>query len=171
MRAIVLALAALVAACSTLGPQRSDSEQVDRVLAEALQLRKEGIAAQRTSLTRARQAFSARRDDVNQLRLGTLLATLPPPLGDEGQSMALLKPLASRRPETAVTRLASLLVLQLSERQRLEQAEQRGAQALRESAQALRQSEEQAGELRHKLDELKSIERSVLQREEQLHVE
>lgn len=171
MRAVMLALAVLIAGCSSLGLQRDESAKVDRVLAEALQLRHEGSAAQRKGLTRARRAFSARRDEINQLRLGTLLATLSPPLGDESQSIALLKPLASRRPETAVTRLAALLVLQVSERQRLEQAGERGAQALRESAQALRESEAQAGELRHKLDELKSIERSVLQREEQLHVE
>jgi len=78
--------------------------------------------------------------------------------------VALLKPLGSRRPKTPITRFAALLAAQVAERQRLERAGQRRLQSLR-------QSEQQADELRHKLEELKSIERSVPEREEQLRID
>ncbi|MDA8110329.1 MAG: hypothetical protein M0015_17155 [Betaproteobacteria bacterium] len=155
----------LAAGCSALRPQPGDAERVDRVLAETLQLQHASPARQRNALTRARQAFAEGGGrDIDRLRLGTLFATLPAPLGEETRAIDLLRPLASQRPETALTRFAAILVSQVAERRRLEQVGQRGEQALRHS-------EHQASELRHKLDELKSIERSVLQREEQLHVE
>lgn len=164
MKAALLALAVLVAGCATLAPRSGDAERVDQVLAAALELQHATPAAQRRGLAQVRHAFSAGGDDIDRLRLGTLLATLPAPLGDDTQSMALLKPLGSRRPETPITRFAALLAAQVVERQRLEQAGQRGQESLR-------QSEQQVDELRHKLDELKSIERSVLEREEQLRID
>lgn len=166
MRVALLLFVLLAAAgCSAPGPQPGDAEHVDQLLAEALQLQHASPARQRSALARARQAFAeSGGGDIDRLRLGTLFATLPAPLGEEAQAIDLLGPLASRRPETPLTRFAAILVSQVAERRRLERAGQRGEQALQ-------QSERQASDLRHKLDELKSIERSVLQREERLHVE
>lgn len=164
MRAALVVLALLLAGCAALGPERDQAERVDRVLAEALELQHASASAQRRDLARAHQAFSGGGDDIDRLRLGTLLALLPAPTGDSAQALALLKPLAARRPGTPVTRFAALLVAQALERRRLEQAGQRGQEALRDS-------EQQAAELQRKLDELKSIERSVLEREEELHVD
>ena len=165
MRAALLLFAVLAAGCSALRPQPSDAERLDQLLAEALQLQQATPARQRSALARAREAFAERGGrDIDRLRLGTLFATLPAPLGADARAIDLLRPLASQRPESAFTRFAAILVTQVAERRRLEQAGQRGEYALR-------RSEQQASELRRKLDELKSIEHSVLQREERLHVE
>lgn len=172
MRAALVLFIILAAGCSSVAPRPGSAERIDQVIDEALQLQHASPARQRTALTRARQAFAEDgQRDIDRLRLGTLFATLPAPLGDEAQAIDLLRPLASQRPGTALTRFAALLVIQVVERRRLEQAGKRTEQALRQSEQGLRQSEQQASELRHKLDELKAIERSVLQREEQLRVE
>jgi hypothetical protein len=154
VRALLFVVALLVGGCAALQPGGDDAARVDAVIAEAVRVSRLPAAEQGERLALARQAFEAGHDDLDRLRLATLLATLSPPLGDDAQAAKLLAPLGSGHGDSAVGRFAGLLSVQLAERQRLEQA--------------LGKSQEQTETLQKKLDELNSIEHKALRREEQL---
>lgn len=155
MRALTIALALSVSGCALLPPPPAgDAAHLDQVLAAAARVSTLPPAQQVHELARARRAFAERPGDFERLKLATLLATLPAPLGNDTEAAALLAPLQSVRPDPPAGRFASLLAAQLAERQRLEQA--------------LHQSEQQADALQKKLDELNAIERKALRREEHL---
>ena len=164
MKALLVLALLLLAGCAALRPPESDAGRLDALVAEVVRARASAPAAQRRELASAREAFAAEHGELDRLRLATLLATLPAPLGDDAQAAALLAPLAARAPATPVTRFASLLASQIAARRRLERAE-------RGRSQALRESRERELELQRKLNELKSIERSALSREERLRFE
>jgi len=140
----------------------------------------------RRALEHARRAFAARGGDYARLRLATLLATLPAPLGDDYQAAVLLKPLKARQPETPISRFATLLALQFAERHGFEErmrSRERGLfsalhrllAALQSKQETVLQSEQRANDLQQKaidlqkkLDALEAIERQSLDREQQL---
>lgn len=154
MRALLLAMALLVGGCAALQPSGDDAARVDSVIAEAVRVSRLPPAEQVQRLALAGQAFAAGHGDLDRLRLATLLATIPAPLGNDAQAAKLLAPLESGNGNTAVGQFAGLLSVQLAERQRLEQA--------------LGKSQDQAETLQKKLDELNTIEHKALRREERL---
>jgi hypothetical protein len=90
----------------------------------------------------ARQAYARSRSDFNRVRYAILLAIPNSAFNDDGRALELLEPV-SKNPNGQLHGLAYLLVSQLQERRRLDA-----------NAQALQQ----------KLDALKSLERSMIER-------
>lgn len=90
----------------------------------------------------ARQAYARSRSDFNRVRYAILLAVPNSAFYDDGRALELLEPV-SRNPTGPLHGLAYLLASQLQERKRLDA-----------NAQALQQ----------KLDALKSLERSMIER-------
>jgi hypothetical protein len=90
----------------------------------------------------ARQAYARARSDSNRVRLGMLLSLPGAPFSDETRALEMLEPVA-KHPGGSLGGLAALLVSQLQERRRIDA-----------SAQGLQQ----------KLDALRSLERSLIER-------
>ncbi len=90
----------------------------------------------------ARQAYGRARSDYNRVRLAMVVALPNTSFYDEPRALDLLDPIA-KNAESRLSGLASLLVSQIQERRRLDA-----------NAQALQQ----------KLDALKSLERSLIER-------
>ncbi len=174
MRTFPFLLAALLMACSgcaALDPEAAELRAVDEVVADALNAVRAPQPEQRAALARAQQAFGDGQDPIARLRLGSLLALLPAPLGDPGRAQALLTPIADAA-DLGTGRLAALLATQLAQQQRLARdAERRMGEAER----ALRERERLDGErdkreeaLRQQVEALREIERNIRQREEKL---
>ncbi len=174
MRTLRPLLAALVIACAgcvTLDPEAAELRAVDDVVAEVLNAARAPQAEQRAALARAQQAFSATPDAVARLRLGSLLALLPSPLGDPTRAAALLAPMADAA-DRGAGRIAALLATQLAQQQRLVRETERLA---REAERTAREHERLEGEhdkreeaLRQQVEALREIERNIRQREEKL---
>jgi hypothetical protein len=90
----------------------------------------------------ARQALARSRSEFNRVRYAMVLSLPGAPFGDEARALELLEPIA-KNPNGRLGGLAALLVSQLQERKRLDA-----------SAQGLQQ----------KLDALRSLERSLIER-------
>jgi hypothetical protein len=121
-------------------PRRaSDAEAL---LAYFAQLRKLGGPDLAKEADTARQAYDRARSDYNRMRLAMVMTLPNTPFQDDSRALDLLEPVA-KSPDSQLSGLALLLVSQLEERRRLDA-----------SAQALQ----------HKLDALKSLERSMVER-------
>jgi hypothetical protein len=109
--------------------------------------------AQKKELAQSAAVFGRSQTPYSRLRLGGLYAQPAPVLRDDARALALLEPLAlSNRiapPERPVADLAALLYAQVAERQRLAKDESKKQE-----------------ELRERLDAMRSIERSIMDREE-----
>lgn len=164
--------------CAALQPGGDRAAAVDAIVGEAIAAARAPAAEQKAALQRAHQAFAARPEPLNRLRLAVLLASLPPPLRDDARAAQLLEPLAdsgARGPG----RFAALLAGQIAERQRLAREFER---VTRESERAAREREKLDRErertdkerdkreetLKQQLEALRSIERGILEREEKL---
>ena len=90
----------------------------------------------------ARQAYGRARSEYNGMRLAMVVAVPNTPFTDDPRALDLLDPIA-RNADSRLSALAALLVAQIQERRRLDA-----------NAQALQQ----------KLDALKSLERSLIDR-------
>jgi hypothetical protein len=90
----------------------------------------------------ARQAYGRARSEYNGMRLAMVVAVPNTPFADDPRALDLLDPIA-RNADSRLSALAALLVAQIQERRRLDA-----------NAQALQQ----------KLDALKSLERSLIDR-------
>ena len=174
MRTLPFLIAALLTACAgcaALAPEAAELRAVDEVIAEALNAVRAPQAEQRAALARAQQAFTGSQDPVARLRLSSLLALLPAPLGDAARAQALLAPIADAA-DPGAGRVAALLATYLAQQQRLARdAERRVGEAER----ALRERERLDGErdkreeaLRQQVEALREIERNIRQREEKL---
>jgi hypothetical protein len=159
MRRAALLCAALLAGCALLRPDAGEALQVRDIVAAATSGVRASPEEQRRQVTHAEQMFKALPDDANRARLGALLATLPQPWRDDARASALLEPLATRRPETPLSQLAGMLAAGSAERLRL-------ARDLRAAERREEAAEERAATLRQQVEALKSIERSILEREE-----
>jgi hypothetical protein len=184
---LALVLASAASGCALLQPEAEPARQVREIVGEAVAAAHAAPDDQRRRLAGAQRTYEAAPNDANGVRYAALLATLPLPLRDEGRAAEVLAPIAVRQPATAVTEFASLLSEGVAERQRLARearvAEQR-ARAAEQRAQAAAQraeaaaaraeaaerreesANERASKLQGQVDALKSIERSILQREE-----
>ena len=163
MRIFVVSLL-LLAGCAALQPA---ADQVDAVIAEAANVVRAPAPEQKAALARVQQQFAAESSVVNRLRLGTLLASLPPPLRDDARAAELLEPLAESN-SGSLGRFAALLAAQIGERQRLAREVEKAARE-RASAERERQERDKREEtLRTQLEALRAIERGILDREDRL---
>mgnify|MGYP000585238412 CR=1 FL=1 len=112
-----------------------------------------GPAEHKRELAQSTMAFSRAPSAYLRVRLGGLYAQPAPGLRDDARALALLEPLVTGTvispADRPVADLASLLHAQVAERQRMEKSETKKQDALREQIEAM-----------------KSIERSIMQREE-----
>ena len=138
---------------------------------------------QQRVLRLAQEAYLRSPDTANRLRLATLLSSLPAPLRDDQAAYALLAPFAATQDSSPYASFTVLLAGQVAEQLRLvrehEQATQereRSAHVAEKREEALRQqlelstraAEQREQTLHEQLDALKSIERSIVEREEKL---
>jgi hypothetical protein len=173
MRLLALLMVLLLAGCAGLRPGAGEAVQMSEVVGAAVTASRAATEEQRRQLNLAQQQFAVVQDDMNRLRLATLLATLPAPLRDDARAAALLEPLAARRPETVLVQFAGLLAAGAAERQKLtrdlratEKREEELTRDLRTTEKREEAAEERANTLRQQMDALKSIERGILEREE-----
>jgi len=180
MRVQLAVIVALLAGCVALRPDAGEALQVREIVGAAVRGSSATPEEQRRSVAQARQDYAAVPDDTNRVRLAAMLATLPPPWRDDAQAAALLEPLAAQQDGTPVAQLARMLAVSIAERQKL--ALELRAAELRTRAAELRVKEadaraeaaerreaastERAETLHRQVEALKSIERSILEREE-----
>ena len=166
MRGLALLLAPLLAACAALQPADSATRQLREIIDDTVQAARASPDEQGRRLARAQKQYAATPDDANRVRLGAMLATLPPPWRDEERAATMLGPVAARQPPSALTQFAALVAAGVADRQRLARelrtAEERAEAALRREESAT----ERANTLHQQLEALKSIERGILEREE-----
>lgn len=155
-RPAAVALCALLAGCAGLpgaqvaepgGPAqasepRQASSEAETLLTYFTQIRKLSPPELAREHDSARQAYGGARSDYNRVRLAMVVALPNTSFYDEPRALDLLEPLA-KTPGAQLSGLAFLLVSQIQERRRLDA-----------NAHALQQ----------KLDALKSLERSLLER-------
>jgi hypothetical protein len=177
-RAAAATLLVALAGCAALPPLGDPLAAIDRMVGEAVTTARAPAAEQQASLARAQQAFAARPEALNRLRLAVLLGTLPAPLRDDARAAELLAPIADSSSPGA-GRFAALFAAQLAERQRigreLERVTREAERSARERERIDRERELRDRErdkreetLRQQLEALRSIERSILEREEKL---
>lgn len=178
MRRVLAAAFLALAACAELQPGPDRTEAVDAIVGEAIAAARAPGTEQKAALQRAEQAYAARPEPLNRLRLAVLLATLPAPARDEPRAAKLLEPLVdSSKPGPG--RLAALLATQIAERQRLarelervtreaEHAAREREKVDRERERADKEREKREETLKQQLEALRSIERGILEREEKL---
>ena len=163
-----IALLALLAGCASLeAPDLGRTASPDRVVGESIQSARAPAAEQKAALSRAQAAFVADGNALNRLRLGALLALLPPPLRDDARAAELLEPIADAG-SPGIGRTALILQQQVAERQRLTRELERIERAARERQQADRERDKREEALKQQLEALRSIERGIMEREEKL---
>jgi hypothetical protein len=190
MRA-ALVLAVVLFGCSAVQPLVNP---VDAIVAETLAAARAPAAEQTAALARAEKEVTrpGGGTPADRLRLGSLLATLPPPLRDDARAAELLGPLADPS-APGIGRFAALLSAQVAERQRvvreLERVSREAEKAARETEKAARERERVDKEraaldkerdrldkerdkreeaLKQQLEALRAIERGILEREEKM---
>lgn len=155
MRLTSIAIAAgVLAGCGTLGTEsrqpapwvQADSipsaSEVESLLLYYQHARKLAGAELGKEHETARQAYARTRSDFNRMRFAMMLSLPGAPFGDEARALELLDPVA-KNPNGRLNDLAQLLISQLQERKRLDA-----------NAQGLQQ----------KLDALRSLERTLIER-------
>jgi len=155
MRTAVVVL--LLAGCVAFEPGAERIIEADRIVAETLSAARAPAGEQKAALARAQQAHAAQPSAASRVRLGALFATLPAPQRDDARALELLEPVADAN-APGHGRLAALLVNQVGERQR----------AARERALTEVERDRREEAMRQQLETLRTIERSILQREEKL---
>jgi len=118
------------------------ASDADKLLAYFEQIRKLPAAELGKEHETARQAFLSARSDFSRVRLAMLYSMPGTPVSDEPRALDLLDPV-TKNPGAELHRLAVLLAANLQERKRLDA-----------NAQGLQQ----------KLDALRSLERSMIER-------
>lgn len=172
------AVLVVLAACAELQSIGDPYQSVDAIVGEAVSAARAPVPEQKAALQRAQQSYAAAPSGPSRLRLAVLLATLPGPLRDEARATELLRPLADSS-SPGIGRFAAFLSAQVAERQRLAREFERMA---RDAERAARERERVDSErertdkerdkreetLRQQLEALRSIERGILEREENL---
>jgi hypothetical protein len=171
MKGLAAMLAVATLAGCAMVPGYEGPELVDGVVAEVLAASRAPASEQKAALARAQQGFMQDRSTAGRLRLGTLLATLPPPLRDDARATELLEPIADAA-SAGVGRFSALLVAQIADRQRvareLERVRREREKAESEHERADKERDKREEALRQQLEALRSIERGILEREERL---
>lgn len=182
MRAVLLVL--FVTGCAAVHPLVNP---VDPIVAEAVAAARASGAEQAAALARAEKEVTRQggATPADRLRLGTLLATLPPPLRDDARATELLVPLADAS-SPGIGRFAALLAAQIGERQRVarelerisreaekaarerERVDKERAQLDKERERLDKERDKREEALKQQLDALRAIERGILEREEKM---
>ena len=174
MASLKVALAMLVlacAGCAVLDPQGASLSDADAALGDALIAARAPAQEQRAALTRAQQQLAANPRPVNRLRLGALLALVPPPLRDDARASDLLAPIADAG-SAGTGRIAALLLTAIAEQQRLAREADRVVREAdrnaRERDRLDKERDKREEALRQQVEALRAIERNVQERSERL---
>jgi len=172
MKRVVL-LCALLLGCAESQPLVTPVNPVDSIVAEAVAATRAPAAEQAATLARAEKeaAREGGASPAERLRLATLLATLPPPLRDDGRAARLLEPIADAS-APGMGRFAALLAGQIAERQRAWHEVERFTREAERVARERKRSDEERDKreeaLKQQIEALRAIERGILEREEKL---
>lgn len=148
---LLLSFFLFLTACNMLPPNSvaTQKELANQLALDALsntqRILNAPIEEQRREITQLQQAFQREKSVSNRLQLGLLLAMPTLPNNDDARALTLLEPLGSH-PHPAVRSLANLVNEQIQERQRLEK---------------------KSHALLEQLEELKAMERSLIERSAQ----
>lgn len=161
----------LVAGCAAFDPAAEQTIAIDTMVREALNAARAPAGEQKAVLVRAQRRLTREPSDANRIQVATLLATLPAPLHDDAKAAELLDPVADAS-SPGFGRFAALLSAQLAERQRLARelgrASQERVRLEREHEQADKERDKREEALKQQIEALRSIERSILEREDRL---
>lgn len=158
----VLVLAAALAGCTAL-PAPFVPNPVETIVAEAAAAARAPASEQAAALARAEKA-AASGVPADRLRLATLLAVLPAPLGDDARAGELLQSVTG---DSSMGRFAGLLSAQIAERQRLARELERVKGDAERSA---RERDKREEALKQQIEALRTIERNIREREEKLRM-
>ena len=148
-RVLILATVLLIAGCAGLRtPIQPDSEaeerQVIKLIGYAQRVTTMTAEQQRREYSANTQAFARDKDPMSRMRLALLLAAPGTGIHDTARAVSLLEPLATPADTLGPLRsLARLLYVQLNERA---------------------SEQKRAGQMREKLDALKEVERTIMER-------
>lgn len=126
-------------------------DDLDRLLTYFARVRKLPAGEQGKEHESARQAHARSPSDYNRVRLAMLLSLPGTAFNDEARALELIDPLAKNQ-RASLNTLAVLLGAYIQEQKRLNGS----VQALQQNLQGLQ----------HKLDALKSLDRSLIEREQ-----
>jgi len=157
---IALLLAGCAAIRSHILPDRVlEEHQVIQLINYSQRVAAMTAEQQRREYSASDQAYTEDKDANNRIRLALLLATPGASVQDIARAASLLEPIAAPNGAASPLRsFARLLYAQLNERAN----EQRYASQMRNQIQALTEAD---STMRKQLEELKELERSILQRE------
>jgi len=143
----------VAAASAPAAPPEAAAADTRELVAYFASVARAGTLAQKKELAQSAAAFGRAPTPVARLRLGGLYAQPAPVLRDDARALALLEPLALATGavprERLVADLALVLYAQVAERQRIAKDDAKKQEDLRERIEAMR-----------------SIERSIMDREE-----
>ncbi|MCX7143380.1 MAG: hypothetical protein NT123_20475 [Proteobacteria bacterium] len=145
----MLAIAVLLTGCSGLRtpiqPEgEAEERQISQLIGYAQRVMTMTAEQQRREYGANNQAFVRDKDTMSRMRLALLLATPGTGVYDAARAASLLEPLATPNEAPGPLRsLARLLYLQLNERT---------------------SEQKRTGQMREKLDALKEVERSIMER-------
>lgn len=157
----LLVLAAALAGCTTL-PAPFVPNPVESIVADAAAAARAPASEQAAALARAEKA-AASGAQADRLRLATLLAVLPAPLGDDARAGELLQSVT----EGSLGRFAGLLSSQIAERQRLARELERVRSDAERNA---RERDKREDTLKQQIEALRAIDRNIREREEKLRM-
>jgi hypothetical protein len=157
----LLVLAAALAACTSL-PAPFVPNPVESIVAEAVAAARAPAGEQAAALARAEKA-AASGAPAERLRLATLLAVLPAPVGDDERAGELLQSVT----EGSMGRFAALLSSQIAERRRLARELERVRSDAERNA---REHDKREETLKQQIEALRAIERNIREREEKLRM-
>ncbi len=124
--------------------EAEESRQAAELLAGAQRVAQLGADEQRKELGAATQAFNRERTHFNRVRLGLLYALPGAAIQDDPRALSLLEPIAGG--PGALKGLAGLVYAQVAERVKLQK---------------------RADQYREQLDQLRAVERSIIERGQQ----
>lgn len=144
---VLLAVALQIAGCAALrglAGGESEEHQVVELVGYAQRFAAMSAEEQRREYIAVNQQFGKDKTAYNRLRLALLLATPGASVHDDARAAALLEPLVTRNEAASPLRsLGALLYAQISERGR---------------------EQKRAEQMRDQLDELKAVERTLIER-------
>jgi hypothetical protein len=148
-----LAAVLLRAKPAEISPDEMADKRTGELVAYLAGVARAGAPVQKKELASSVAAFGRSPTPYARLKLGGLYAQPVGGLRDDARALALLEPLATTTalalPERPIADLAALLYAQVAERQRI-----------------AKDDAKKQDELRERIEAMKSIERSILQREE-----
>lgn len=159
---IALLLAGCAALCNQISPDRDlEARQAMQLIDYAQRVAAMTAEQQRREYGASYQAYAKNKDANSRIRLALLLGAPGASVQDAARAASLLEPMAAPGGAASPLRsLARLLYAQFKERAR----EQGHASQMRDQIEALKVADRT---MRKQLEELRELERSILQREQE----